>query len=521
MPKQPVLRKKINIKSSNWRKTYSYTCKLDWEGQFLKYNYIGWKSIDLSKASAWKMGSARTVYSKKRKSDIQVQSMSLTLKEKKKETVWTLEIIADDFNNWLYWLVISLLKYSDNVFSDADIKGLSLGDSRKIKLQSQRTLANFDMAHQIFVNAANRVSKDLGLSKSRTTGENQTQVEFGKKIKKGGQGAVFFAKMISTKDSSNIPLQPVVIKSVSAGTSGYEGLTPHQEAIIKEARLLAAAGPHPNIVSLIDAVATKGGFFLYLEKCDYELQDIVEKEKLSKLTPKRVFNLTKAILSGMCHLHDHHIYHLDIKPENIMIHSNKTPKIIDLGLGICRLIHSKEDAEKALEDGTQGYKGPENWDAFPVNAKWSKIAERFEKRDSFAVGMTILNALIAPLYKIPDPYNALFGKGKAFGKLRDAEVDIVEFWEKTFKDKISANPKNNVIDDIVTLCMMMIKSDTKENKINKQKEQWSHLKSGNNQKSFGSQSNFQARFTVRQALEGLEMLEQGRKKKLDPEISKK
>lgn len=52
------------------------------------------------------------------------------------------------------------------------------------------------------------------------------------------------------------------------------------------------------------------------------------------LNPQIAYHLTSGLLNGLKFLHDNHIYHLDIKDENIMVNKNNLePIYIDLGLG--------------------------------------------------------------------------------------------------------------------------------------------------------------------------------------------
>jgi serine/threonine protein kinase len=44
------------------------------------------------------------------------------------------------------------------------------------------------------------------------------------------------------------------------------------------------------------------------------------------------YRMIRGICQGLHYLHDQHINHLDLKPENIMLDSQMEPKITDFGL---------------------------------------------------------------------------------------------------------------------------------------------------------------------------------------------
>ena len=91
------------------------------------------------------------------------------------------------------------------------------------------------------------------------------------------------------------------------------------------------------------------------------------------LTPSQIYDLTKGILLGLRHLHQHHIVHRDFKPANILISRDSTgcfiPKIADFGLS--KLVSEEEfdgsDFDLSDGRGTPSYKAPEQIEGSKVS----------------------------------------------------------------------------------------------------------------------------------------------------------
>jgi serine/threonine protein kinase len=66
------------------------------------------------------------------------------------------------------------------------------------------------------------------------------------------------------------------------------------------------------------------------------------------------YTIIKGICEGLNHLHSAHggpIFHLDLKPANILLDKNMTAKIGDLGLS--RLVTSSQTHKTEIHKGTQ------------------------------------------------------------------------------------------------------------------------------------------------------------------------
>ena len=461
MPKTK-LNKFLGVKGSGWKKMWPIDCRLQWEGKFLQYKWIIWKRIDLSKIQAWNVGPEWKTKSIKLVKQTRVRSIFLTVSGKGEETTkWEFAVPEKHFFTWIYWLIVSIQKHGKMPVSEERLKGLGMKDSRKGKIRALHGINQFDPEHPIFVNATALYESGEELSPRREnrmiTGDSETQYKVQKKIKSGGGGAIYSLERMKWKMIG--PHKPVVAK-VAPMVGDLYGLKGNKKAVaedgkalIREGRILSAIGEHPNIIRIVDAVASDRCVYVFLEKGEYDLGDLSGK---GKLAPGKILDLSIGFLSGLEHMHRRRIYHLDMKPDNVLIFDDGTPKVIDFGITVCRAIDSKEIAKnKGGKDkngkvaGTVGYLPPESWNNFPTIGK--EISKRFEMRDSYAAGMTILDALIGPVY-------GLKYKEKLVPQHRTLEKKKLEYWIKKIDKKLKTET-NKTMKYICTLAKHMIKEE--------------------------------------------------------------
>ncbi|KAM9391581.1 cyclin-dependent kinase 4 [Pholidichthys leucotaenia] len=93
---------------------------------------------------------------------------------------------------------------------------------------------------------------------------------------------------------------------------------------------------HPNIVRLLDAIATWAGLTLnltlVLEYVDEDLRTFLSKVPAPGLSRGRIKGVMLQVLRGLDFLHINMVMHRDLKPENILINSGGEVKISDFGL---------------------------------------------------------------------------------------------------------------------------------------------------------------------------------------------
>ncbi|HSU72276.1 MAG TPA: serine/threonine-protein kinase [Candidatus Binatia bacterium] len=151
---------------------------------------------------------------------------------------------------------------------------------------------------------------------------------------------------------------------------------------------------HPNIIRTIGMIdKTPLG--------DCIVMEYIEGEPLKKLIhpdaqfPPQVFSLERSLdlviplADALHYCHQRKIFHRDIKPGNILLTKEGTPKLFDFG--ICKDYGDASQTMVGSTLGTPSYMAPEQWD--------SHLTPVSSKTDVYALGMTLVEMLAgAPLY---------------------------------------------------------------------------------------------------------------------------
>ncbi|KAF8654360.1 hypothetical protein HU200_061540 [Digitaria exilis] len=95
------------------------------------------------------------------------------------------------------------------------------------------------------------------------------------------------------------------------------------------------------------------------------------------------YQIITGIFQGLQHLHQKRIYHLDLKPSNVLLGAHMEPKITDFGVSRC--IDDGEQSVMVTKNifGTLGYLAPELIDKQQISAK----------ADIFSLGIIMINIL--------------------------------------------------------------------------------------------------------------------------------
>jgi serine/threonine-protein kinase len=136
---------------------------------------------------------------------------------------------------------------------------------------------------------------------------------------------------------------------------------------------------HPNITRLVDFVEDKDRYYLVMEFVDGVPLDNYLNTADEQMSEESLITMFCEILGTIAYLHQNGVIHLDIKPNNIMVLSDKRIKILDMG--ISAIINDKGNNPKKC--GTPAFMAPEQ-----INR-----GELGFYTDIFALGVTLFNML--------------------------------------------------------------------------------------------------------------------------------
>ncbi|XP_051133640.1 CBL-interacting serine/threonine-protein kinase 12-like [Andrographis paniculata] len=169
--------------------------------------------------------------------------------------------------------------------------------------------------------------------------------EIGKLLGHGTFAKVYHARNVRTGES-------VAIKVIDKEKVLKIGLTAHIKREISVLRRVR----HPNIVQLIEVMATKSRIFFVMEYVKGgELFNKVAKGRLKEEVARKYF---QQLISAVAFCHARGVYHRDLKPENILLDDDGNLKVSDFGLSaISEQI--KQDGLFHTLCGTPAYVAPE------------------------------------------------------------------------------------------------------------------------------------------------------------------
>jgi len=147
----------------------------------------------------------------------------------------------------------------------------------------------------------------------------------------------------------------------------------------KEYKTLLQIPDHANVVKVIDADLIPGGPpFIVFEFIDGF--DVGEMIASNALTSEDALELGRDVVAGLAHLHEHGVYHCDIKPRNLLWTGRGT-KIIDFNVSVA----AKDEERRG--GGSRRYLPP---DLVPEDVP---SASDLVDRDLYALGVTLYEAM--------------------------------------------------------------------------------------------------------------------------------
>ncbi|MDE5564675.1 MAG: protein kinase, partial [Oscillospiraceae bacterium] len=137
---------------------------------------------------------------------------------------------------------------------------------------------------------------------------------------------------------------------------------------------------HPNIVKVYDVGFSDTLQFIVMEYIDgITLKEYIDSEQV--LTWKDSVHFVIQILRALQHAHDRGIVHRDIKPQNIMLFTDGTIKVMDFGIAKFAREDERTGGDQAI--GTVHYISPEQ----------ARGDETDEKSDIYSVGVMLYEML--------------------------------------------------------------------------------------------------------------------------------
>ena len=138
---------------------------------------------------------------------------------------------------------------------------------------------------------------------------------------------------------------------------------------------------HKNIIKIERLYKHGDKIYLILEFIDApNLAEVIKKRKGEGLGEEVIRKIIRQLVEALAHCHGRNIFHLDVKPENIVIDSNWKIKLIDFAFSVKVIDRSK--VRKYC--GTPSYMAPE------VLKRESYYPQ---KVDSWAVGVVAFKLL--------------------------------------------------------------------------------------------------------------------------------
>lgn len=185
---------------------------------------------------------------------------------------------------------------------------------------------------------------------------------------------------------------------VVTNLSNQEQFEKHKEKFKKEAQRLAQYH-HPNIVKVSEYFEENGTSYYVMAYIEGEsLRNKLVRE--GALPEPLVMNYLGQILSALQVIHRDKIWHLDIKPENIMVDAEDKIYLIDFGASK-HIVQGGTLTTSSMMAYTPGYYPPEQLSSTMRNiGAWSDI---------YSLGATIYNLLTQ---KNPPTFDAIFSEGK-------------------------------------------------------------------------------------------------------------
>jgi tetratricopeptide (TPR) repeat protein len=131
-----------------------------------------------------------------------------------------------------------------------------------------------------------------------------------------------------------------------------------RKRVSREAQVMGRLGDHPNIVAIYDMGDHEGQPYIVIPVMPGgDVESLIEKAPEHRLPIEQVVGIGKAVCRGLQYAHAKGVVHRDIKPGNVWLSSDGTPKVGDFGLALTADLSRLTDENMMV--GTYYYMPPE------------------------------------------------------------------------------------------------------------------------------------------------------------------
>ncbi len=188
----------------------------------------------------------------------------------------------------------------------------------------------------------------------------------------GGMGLVYRARQLKAN-------RLVAIKMIRA----VEHATPQERLRFEIETEAVARLQHPHIVQLYEVGEVRGQPFFSLEFC--EGGTLTDRLKKKRPSPREAAELIETLARAMHYAHLRGVVHRDLKPGNVLLTADGTPKITDFGLAKRIDAEARDVSQSGAIMGTASYMAPEQ--------AAGKVRDTGPAADVYALGALLYECL--------------------------------------------------------------------------------------------------------------------------------
>jgi predicted Ser/Thr protein kinase len=167
-------------------------------------------------------------------------------------------------------------------------------------------------------------------------------------IGRGGMGVVF-AAVDRRKQEARDPNPRIAIKILNGDFERH----PHALMALQREARKAQTLAHPNVVTVFDFDRDGSSIFMTMELLRGRSLDSITREARGKgIGREKALPIIRGIAEGLAYAHRKGIVHSDLKPGNVFVLEDGTPKLLDFG--IARAIPSANTEQDVFDAGSLG-----------------------------------------------------------------------------------------------------------------------------------------------------------------------